>query len=67
MEEETRKMSGLSLEELKEIRDSLRELDPDVEKFSWGPSHSLANERKRKALRKLNREIQRIEKDAKRS
>lgn len=47
----------LTREELIQIRDSLKECDPDVEVFNWGPSLTFAQKRKEAALALLNREI----------
>jgi hypothetical protein len=47
----------VSLEELIQIRDSLRECDPDVETFSWGPTIEFARRRKDAALKLLDFEI----------
>lgn len=50
----------MTLEELIQIRDSLKECDPDVEKFSWGPTLEFAEQRKNAALKILNKEIKRL-------
>jgi len=50
----------MTLEELKQIRESLEECGPDVENFSWGPTLHFAQERRKQALKILNREIKRI-------
>jgi len=50
----------MTLIELKEIRESLKECKPDVEDFSWGPSLEFALKRKRDALKILNQEIKKI-------
>lgn len=50
----------LSLEELKKIRESLRECRPHVEDFDWGPSLSFAEKRKEEALKLLKREIKEL-------
>ncbi len=47
----------MTLEELKQVKESLRECDPDIEYFSWGPSFEYAKSRKKNALKILNREI----------
>jgi len=49
-----------TLDELKQIRDSLRECRPHVEDFSWGPSFSFAEKRKDEALKLLKREIKEL-------
>jgi predicted sugar kinase len=46
----------MTLDEVKKVIESMRELSVDVEYFSWGPSHELAVERKREALRILKAE-----------
>lgn len=50
----------MTLDELKQIKESLRECKPDVEDFSWGPSLEFAWQRKEEALKILTREIQRM-------
>ncbi len=47
----------ISKEELIQIRNSLKECDPDVENFSWGPTLEFARQRKNAALKLLDREI----------
>jgi len=47
----------MKVEELKQIRESLKECKPDVEDFSWGPTLEFAQQRKKEALKILNREI----------
>ncbi len=53
----------MNLEELKQIRDSLRECKPDVEDFSWGPTLEFALRRKEDALKILNREIRKTKEE----
>ena len=50
----------MTLEELKKIKESLEECGPDVENFSWGPSLSFAQDRKKAAMKILNREIRKL-------
>lgn len=40
----------MKLNELKLIKESLEELSPNVEDFSWGPSYEMAMQRRRTAL-----------------
>lgn len=47
----------MTLEELMKVRDSLRELYPAVEDFSWGPTLEFAKQRKQEALAIINRAI----------
>lgn len=47
----------ITLENLIKVRESLKECDPDVEYFSWGPSLSFAQKRKAEALKILDAEI----------
>jgi len=47
----------MTLEELKQIKESLEECRPNVEDFSWGPSLEFAERRKKEALRLLRKEI----------
>ena len=53
----------MTLEELKQIRDSLRECKPDVEDFSWGPTLAFAQRRQEDALKILNREIRKMKEE----
>jgi hypothetical protein len=53
----------LTLQELKQIEESLRECKPDVEDFSWGPSLEFAWKRKEDALKILKREIKNYNKE----
>ena len=46
----------MTLNELKQVIDSLVELEPRID-GSWGPSVELANMRKTKALKILNRAL----------
>jgi hypothetical protein len=36
----------MTLEELKQVKDSLRECKPNIEDFSWGPTFEMALQRK---------------------
>lgn len=47
----------MTLDELQKVKESLEELDADVETFDWGPSLELARRRKAEALKIINREI----------
>ncbi len=47
----------MTLEDLKKIKHSLRELTPDVETFSWGPSYEFAIARKAEAIKIVNAAI----------
>jgi len=47
----------MTLEELKKVYDSLYELDPDIEKFSWGPTYEFARRRQNEALKILRKAI----------
>jgi hypothetical protein len=53
----------MTLDELKQIRESLRECKPDVEDFSWGPTYEFAQQRKKAALDILRREIRNYNKE----
>lgn len=53
----------MTLEELKMVEESLRECDPDVEYFSWGPAFEFAHRRKKSALKILMREIRNYNKN----
>ena len=50
----------MTLEELQKVYDSLKECDPDVEVFNWGPSWEFAKQRKGEALRILRKEIKEV-------
>jgi hypothetical protein len=50
----------MTLEELKQIKESLQECNPSVEDFSWGPTLEFAQQRKQSALKIINREIKRL-------
>lgn len=50
----------MTLEEAIKIKQSLEEMRPHVEDFSWGPTHNFAEQRQREALRIIRREIRSI-------
>lgn len=52
----------MNLNELKKIEESLKECNPQVEDFSWGPCLEFAQKRKDQALKIIQREIKREEK-----
>ena len=47
----------ISLQDLIKVRESLAELDANVEDFNWGPSIYFARKRKEEALRIIEQEI----------
>lgn len=47
----------MTLEELKKIKESLKECRPCVEDFNWGPALEFATRRQEEAIKILNREI----------
>ena len=51
----------MTLEEAIKIKDSLTELTPSVEDFSWGPSWELAQRRRKQALKIIQTEIKRMQ------
>lgn len=51
----------LSIQELKQIAESLKECDPDVEYFSFAPSLEYARRRKDAALKLLKKEIKELQ------
>jgi hypothetical protein len=51
----------MTLEEAIKIKDSLLELSPSVEDFSWGPSWEFAQKRRKEALKIIRSEIKRIQ------
>lgn len=50
----------MELSELNEVLESLRELSPDIEYFSWGPSYELAVQRRKKSIEIINKEIEKL-------
>ena len=48
----------MELSELNEVLDSLRELSPDIEDFSWGPSYEWAMQRRKRSIEIINKEIE---------
>jgi len=50
----------MTLEELQKVYDSLKECNPEVEVFNWGPSWEFAKQRKEEALKILRKEIKRM-------
>lgn len=50
----------MTLEEAVKVKESLEELDADVETFNWGPSLEFARRRKAEALRIIKKEIKRL-------
>lgn len=54
----------MTLEELKQIKESLEECEVAVETFDWGPTYELAQKRRSAALTILRREIRRIQKES---
>ena len=50
----------MTLEDAIKVKESLEEMRPHVEDFSWGPTHSFAEQRQREALRIIRREIKQL-------
>ena len=50
----------MNLEEAIKVKESLKELTADVETFDWGPSWEFANQRKKEALKIIEKEIKRL-------
>ena len=50
----------MTLDDLQKVLGSLQELDPDVEKFSWGPTYSFAVSRQDEAIRIVKRAIKEL-------
>ena len=48
------------INELQQVLESLKELEPNVEKFSWGPTYELAEKRQSEAIKIVKREIKRL-------
>lgn len=55
----------MTLEEAIKIKESLYELSPDVESFSWGPTFEFAKQRQNEALKIIQKEIKRLMNDQK--
>jgi hypothetical protein len=55
----------MTLDEAQQVLKSLKELSPDVEEFSWGPSREFAQQRQREAIRIIRREIRSLRLDTK--
>ena len=55
----------MKLDDALKIKESLTEMRPHVEDFSWGPSHHFAEDRQKEALRIINREIKKLKQDLK--
>jgi hypothetical protein len=53
----------MTLEDLIKVRDSLKECNPSVEDFCWGPTYEFAQKRRDKAMFILTKEIRRIKND----
>jgi len=47
----------MTRKELKQIRDALLELSPNIETHSWGPTYELAQIQKHQALAIIKREL----------
>ena len=45
------------LNDLQKVLESLQEMRPDVEDFSWGPTHTLAKQRQAEAIRIVKKMI----------
>ena len=50
----------MELSELNEVLESLRELSPDIEYFSWGPSYDFVVQRRKKSIEIINKEIEKL-------
>lgn len=48
----------MELSELNEVLESLKELSPDIEDFSWGPSYEWAMQRRKRSIEIINKEIE---------
>jgi len=53
----------MNLDELKQIKESLKECRPNIEDFSWGPSFEFAEKRKVAALKILRKAIKECKKE----
>ena len=51
----------MNLQQAKEVLESLQELSPNVEDFSWGPSYEFAKERQNKAIKHIKKLIKELE------
>lgn len=54
----------MTLEDLQKVLESLEELDADVEKFNWGPTHSFAVKRQNEAIRIVKQAIKELKNGA---
>lgn len=52
----------MELTELNEVLESLIELSPDIDDFSWGPSYELAMQRRKRSIEIINKEIAKCKK-----
>ena len=50
----------MTLDELQKVKESLEELSPDPEDFSWGPTLEFARQRQKDALYLVKQEIKRL-------
>lgn len=50
----------MTLSEAKTVLDSLKELSPNIEDFSWGPTYNFARHRQQNAIMILKKEITRL-------
>jgi len=48
---------GIELDDLQKVLESLQELSPHPEDFSWGPTFEMAKRRQREAIRIVKKEI----------
>lgn len=53
----------MTLDELKQVKESLKECRPSVEDFAWGPTFEFAEKRKVAALKILRHAIKECKKD----
>lgn len=50
----------MDLEEAQKVLESLEELSPNVEDFSWGPSMKFAKNRKKEAIKIIKKYIKKL-------
>jgi|688.fasta_scaffold1081938_1 hypothetical protein len=51
----------MTLQQLRQVKESLEECGPDSDDFSWGPTYEFAIRRRQEALNILNKEIAAME------
>ena len=50
----------MNIEQAKQVLESLQELSPNVEDFSWGPTYGFAKERQKEAINHMKKFIKEL-------